>query len=360
MAATLRKQPVVIRRALLLGALLASIAMIGGADRTSASTEKKCTNAAPSGRLFCVTVIDLDGVSPSGLVGSGAKQVDVNAYHFYKLTIENIDGSMLTNGTATLVLTDQLSTDASVTSTAVFNQSASAPFCSPTSTDPNIVTCSIANIPGGETKPEFVIGYRTSSTPDVVSTKAAVTVAFKEGENSGANPASLKFDETTSLEPNPQSSVAWSPPEQDVTLGTSPAFDSQFSVLQYKVPAGKKPFVATLAESDGYVCHASLTCFGELVTTDLTLADPTSFSTSNPFHITMKIGLDLVPGGNTNFVVMSHKPEVGPIEIISTRCSANPPAATDTLPCITVTKDNKLKLLVIDIYAFENGGWMPG
>jgi hypothetical protein len=360
MTTTLQKQRRGIRRALLLCAFLASIALMGGADRITASTQRPCTTADPSGRLFCVTIIDLDGVSPSGLVGSGGKQVNVNAYHFYKLTIENIDGSTLTNGTATLVLTDELSTGASVNSTAVFNQSASAPFCSPTSTDPNKVTCSIANIPGGVTKPEFIVGYRTSMTPDVVSTKASVTVAFKEGANNGANPASLSFDETTSLEPNPQTSLAWSPPEQDVTLGTSPTFDSQFSLLQYKVPAGKKPFVATLAESDGFVCHADLNCFGELVTTDLTLADPTSFSASNPFHLTMKIGLDLVPGGNTNSIVVSHKPEVGPIEIISTRCSSNPPAATDTLPCIFVSKDNKLKLLVIDIYAFENGGWMPG
>jgi hypothetical protein len=367
MAKTLRQQHLVIRRALLLCALLASIALIGGADRIAASTTTHCNEPDPSGRLFCVTVEDLDGVSPSGVTGSGKLEANVLAYHFYKLTIENKGGSTLTNGTATFVLTDQVETDEdtveSVNSTAVFVSSASSPFCSVAKTNPNTVTCSLVNIPASTTLPTFVVGYRTSITPDVLATNASISVAFKEGAKQGANPAALTFDESTSLEPDPQHSLAWSPPGQDVSLATSPTFDTQFSVLQYKVPAGKNPFVATLTESAGFVCDPTVECFGELITTDLTESDPTTFSASNLFHLRIAISLDVAPGGNTDDYVVSHQFENGSFEVLTTpedTCNANPPTA-DPRPCFIVTKDNsKAKLLIFDIFAFENGGWMPG
>ena len=61
-------------------------------------------------------------------------------------------------------------------------------------------------------------------TTNVTSTDAAITVGFKEGSNgpNGANPATLSFRENTSLEPDTEASVAWSPLGQDVLLGTSP------------------------------------------------------------------------------------------------------------------------------------------
>lgn len=364
MAATPWIQLIVTRRALLLCAFLASVAMIGGADRIAASTTTHCNEPDPSGRLFCVTVEDRDGVSPTGVQGSGQSQVQVTAYQFYRFAIENKGGSTLTNGTATVVLTDHFFEGDPANSKAVFIASGSASFCSFTRANPNTVRCSLANIPAGTTAPAFVVAYRTSNAAGVKETHAAVTVAFKEGAKKGANPASLAFPEITSLEPNPDESVTWSPPGQDVSLGTSPTFDSQFSVLKYKNPADNEPFVATLTESDGFVCAPTLDCFGELVTTDL--PDPTAFSESNLFHLRITISTDVAPGGNINDYVISHQfDDSTSFEILDAddHCTANPPAETDTFPCFTPTKGtlgNGVKVLIFDIFAFENGGWMPG
>src|SRR5262249_56289002 len=102
---------------------------------------------------------------------------------------------------------------------------------------------------GGST-PTIVLAYRTSTSANVTSTDATATVAFKEGQNpNGANPSSLTFVENTSLEPDPEASVAWSPPGQNVQLGTSPTFDSQFTTLQYTVPSRKPPFTPPLNNS---------------------------------------------------------------------------------------------------------------
>jgi hypothetical protein len=363
MAATLWIQRILTRRALVLFLSLAAVVLIGGADRIAASTTTHCSTPDPQGRLFCVTVEDLDGVSPSGVVGSGRLEANVTAYQFYKFSIENKGGSTLTNGSATVILTDRFSVGSPANSKAVFVPSGSASFCSLTKTNPNTVTCSLANIPAGPAPLSFTVGYRTSDAPGVKETEASVTVGFKEGAKKGANPATFPFAEITGLEPDGDQSVAWSPPGQDVSLATSPTFDSQFTVLRYKVPAGNNAFVATVTESDGFVCAPTVDCFGELVTTDLTDADPTSFSASNLFHLRMTISLDVAPGGSEDSYVVSHQLEGGSFEVLTTpedTCSASPPATTDPLPCFIVTKDNRNKLLIFDIFAFENGGWMPG
>ena len=338
-----------------------AVALLGGAGGSSASTATQCSTPQPSGRLFCVTVEDIDGVSPSGHVGSGARQADVEAYQLYRFTVSNTSGSSLTNGTLSVVLTDNVGTSPGVTSTAVYIPSSATPFCALASTTPNRVTCQLGNLAANSSKPTFVLGYRTSTTPGVTSTDAAISVAFKEGSNgpNGANPATLSFTENTSLEPDPEASMAWSPSGQSVQLSTSPTFDNQFTTMRYTVPAAKPAFTSELHESNGYVCDPRVTCFGELVTTDLSEAEPGTFTASNPFHLTFKISLDIVPGGNTNAVVVSHKLDSGAFEVVSRRCTSSPPAATE-LPCITVTKDQKAKLLIVDAFGFENGGWQPG
>jgi hypothetical protein len=348
-----------IRRGLLFCGLLASIALVGGADRLAASTTTHCNQPDPTGREFCVTIQDLDGVSPTGVSGSGPRQVAVTAYQYYKFTIENKGGSTLTNGVVTLVLTDRFFTGDPANSKAMFVPSGSASFCSSTKANPNTVTCSLASIPAGGLL-TFTVGYRTSDAANVKETVAAVTAGFKEGAKKGANPAALPFTEITSLEPDPEKSVAWSPPGQEVSLGTSSA-DEQFSILQYKVPADKTAFEATLTESNGFVCHPEETCFGELVTTDL--PDPTAFSASNAFHLRIAVSLDIAPGGPESGYVVSHRLDDNTFEVLTQpddTCSANPPTSTEALPCFIVDKDNQAKLLIFDIYAFENGGWMPG
>jgi hypothetical protein len=67
----------------------------------------------------------------------------------------------------------------------------------------------------------------------------------------------------------------------------------------------------------------------------------------------------LVPGP-TSAVVMTHRLDNGVVEVISRRCSSSPPGPGETLPCISVGTDEPASLLVIDVWAFQNGGWQPG
>lgn len=346
-----------------------ALVLLGGAGGSTASTQTPCNQPAPTGRQFCVTVVDSDGVSPSGHIGSDTRHEDVTAYQFYKFTVQNVAGtSTLTNGTMSVVLTDGFSDSTpSADSTALFVPSGSSPSCAVVTTSPNRVDCNLGNLAAGASTPTFVLAYRTSTSPNVISTTAHVTTSFKEGSNpNGANPSSLTFDETTSLEPFPESSVSWSPPGQNVQLGTSPTFDSQFTTLQYKVPSGKSAFTALMNESSGSLCGFSLTCFGEVVTTNLSGADVGTFSDTNLFHLVITMDYALLPSGNTKSIVVVHQPDSGPLEKISLRCSSDPPATPLAAPCITVNVvtvgkgQDKVTLLVIGVWGFKNGGWVPG
>jgi hypothetical protein len=346
-------------------AVLVVLALSGGAGSSTAdSTPVSCRDPDPTGRQFCVTIEDQDGVSPSGPIGTGKFPVDVTAYQYYKFSIENKGGSTLTNGTLTATLKDHVvsaTETKDVNSTASFVPAGSASFCSRTSTDPNTVSCSLPNIAAGPQPLVFFLVYRTSVTPDVKATNLAGVVGFKEGSNgsSGANPATLLVAASTSLEGDPESSLAWSPPSSHVHLGTSPTSDSQFSTLDFNVPPGKSAFLAQESEGAGNLCATGLTCFGEVVTTHLP-AEAGTFSSTNLFHLTITINLDSVPGGNTSSIALVHlRDGATSPETIRTRCSSSTPAATE-LPCITVVKDTKAKVLIIDALGFENGGWHPG
>ena len=347
-------------------ARLAATAALGGAilllvaaGPGGASVATSCSEPAPSGRLVCITVEDLDGVSPSGPTTSGKRTVDVRAYQFYELTIRNAGGNTLTQGSVTVRLTDTVGASGAVVSTAAYVPSGSTAGCAVVTTSPNVVRCPLANLPAGADTGTIVLAYRTSTTPDVTATAAAITTSFKEGLNQGANPATFTVVETTGLEPEPQLSVAWSPPGQAVGLGTSPA-DVQFSTLRFSVPGGKTAFVSSLAETNGFVCAPELgdACFGQAVKTDLSGAAAGTFSPSNPFALTMTVDLDLAPG-NLKDLAISHQRDDGTFEVIRTRCANTPPVSGDALPCFTPTKNNKDKLLVLEVFAFQNGWWMP-
>jgi hypothetical protein len=343
------------KRPWLLAALLA-LALIGGAGRSTASTTPQCSVPDPTGRQFCVTIADQEGVSPSGTFGTGRRQTTVTAYQFYRFTIENKGGSTLTNGKMTVRLKDHVGSS-DVDSTASYVAADSASFCTLVSSNPDVVSCNLGNIAAGGQLPGFSLVYRTSTTPGVVSTTLTGTVGFKEGANgpNGANPATFDVSETTSLEGDPEQSVAWAPPSAQVSLGTSPTFDSQFSTVQYAVPATKAAYLATLDEGAGSLCAAGYSCFGEVVT--LHLETDGSFR----FHLAVTVSLDLVPGGAVNKIVLVHLADNSSTpEVISRHCSANPPPATETLPCLTVTKDNKAGVAIIDAYGVDNGGWTPG
>lgn len=341
------------------GAFLATaVALLGTAGRGDASTTSACSSADPAGRLVCITVQDLDGVSPSGVTTSGKQQVDVRAYQFYTVEIANIGGNTLTNGSATLTLTDTVAGQADpVVSTALFVPAGSPSFCSAVSASPNVVRCALPNLPAGASTGSFTVAYRTSTTPGVTATKASVTTAFKEGANQGANPADFTVSETTSLEPDPQLSVAWSPTGQSVRLGTSPA-DVQFSTLTFKVPADKASFLASLSEGSGSICPTGKTCSTELVRTDLSggLAQGV-FSPQNPFTLTLTFDLGLLGSRNLKDFVIYHLKDDNTLETISARCSASPPASTDPLPCFNLSKVNQQgqQLAIVEIWAWQNG-----
>jgi hypothetical protein len=354
-----------IRGLVLLSSLLA-VVLLGGAGRSVASTKTECNQPSPTGRQFCITVTDTDGVSPSGPVGTGVRHEDVTAYQYYQYQIQNVAGSTLTNGTMSVVLTDNFINPASsANSTAVFVPSASSSSCTVVSTSPNRVDCVLGNLAANTSTAVITLAYRTSNSPGVDSTTAAATVAFKEGTNpNGANPSSYTITENTSLEPDPESSHSYSPPNQTTDLGTSPTFDSQWSTVAFKVPAGHAAFNSNLSEGAGTLCAPSVTkCFGEVVNLSLP-ADSGTFSATNPFHLQ----ITLIPGDfnatNTDFsnMVIVHQPDgVGAQpEVIKTKCTANPPVS-DSLPCFFPTKiQGSLKLWVIDIYGVSNGGWHPG
>jgi hypothetical protein len=349
-------------RALLITAAVVAFTLIGGTSRSAAdTTPPQCNQPDPQGRNFCVTIEDLDNVSPSGTFGSGKTQTTVTAFQYYHVTFQNNAGSTLTNGTLSVDLTDVTPSGNVFPSTASFVAAASASFCTQ---NPNTktVSCNVGNL-AANSPTDFFLVYRTSTTPNVTATLLSGVAGFKEGTNgaNGANPSTTPVSANTSLEPNAQDSVAWSPSGQTTKLGTDPTTDTQFSTLQFSVPNGKPAFRSELSEGAGTLCAPNLKeCFGQVVTTSLPAADGT-FTSTNLFHLTMTFSLsDPAVPNTTNNIVVVHQPDSGPAETISARCSSSPPASTDALPCIKVTKDNQAKLLIIEVWAFHNGGWQPG
>ncbi|MFL5948881.1 MAG: hypothetical protein ACJ74D_03775 [Gaiellaceae bacterium] len=352
---------VALRRAVLITAAVFGFALIGASSQSAADiTTPQCNPPDPQGRNFCVTIEDLDGVSPSGTFGTGKTQTTVTAFQYYHFTFENKAGSTLTNGTLSVNLTD-VTPSGNVASTASFVSAASAPFCTQAA-NTTTVSCRVGSL-AGNSPTDFYLVYRTSTTPGVTATLLSGSAGFKEGTNgaNGANPSTTTVSASTSLERNAQDSVAYSPPGQTTKLGTDPTTDTQFSTLQFSVPMGNPAFESRLSEGAGTLCAPALKgCFGQVVTSSLPAADGT-FTPTNLFHLTMTFSLsDPTTPKNTNNIVMVHQPDSGPAETISVRCSSSPPASTDALPCITVTKDNSAKLLIIEVWAFHNGGWHPG
>jgi hypothetical protein len=316
--------------------LLLAVLLVG-VGGSSASITTTC--AAP----LCVTVEDVDGLSPST---NGPPEVV--AYQFYKVNVSNTGGTPLTGGTIDVLLTDtvgssQVNSDAQYVSTASTNK------CVRISTNPNLVRCTIGTLGAGATTNTFLLAYKTSRTPGATSTNAAITVSFGSTQVSTV--------EQTILETDPNDSSAWSPPGKLVKLGTAPNFDQQFSTLQYTVPGGGKAFVSSMDESNGSVCAPTLTCVGQLVTTDLSGAFAGTFSPANLFHLTITIPFNLRP---STPIAISHRLDNGTFEIIRQRCSTTPPTSTSQLPCFTLIEDPLGGILVADVWGFQNGGWMIG
>jgi hypothetical protein len=325
--------------------LLCALCVLGiavaGGSTAAASIQTSCSGA------LCVTVEDVDGVSPS-VIGSP----QVTAYQVYKVTVANTGSTALPAGTITVLLSDLVAGN-SQNSNAEFFKAGSSPACARISQGPNTVRCAVGALAGGTSSSTFQIAYRTTRTSGATSTTAAITVALGS--------SSVSTSEQTDLESDPEAASAWSPPGSQVQLGTSPTFDTQFSTLQFKVPTNKPGFVSALAESSTTVCPPGLTCFGEGVTTDLSGAAAGTFSAANQFHLTLNISLSVVPpGAPLSNVFLWHRLDNGTLERVRTRCQPSPPTATSTLPCITVTVDTVGGRIIIDAWGFQNGGWVPG
>ena len=364
--------------ALLCFAALSVLALVAGAGRSKADVSSGCVTPAPSGREYCVTIEDQDGVSPSGLVGSGNRQDNVTAYQYYKFTIQNVGGSTLTQGTGNVTLTDHVvppppASPSDVNSQALYVPSPSVP-CSATAV-PNTVSCTFPNMAAGSDPLVYYLVFRTSTTPNVTRTDLQGSIKFKESATTGANPSSLQIcnDATvcpltaqTSLEPELDKSVTWSPSGADVKMGTTPGVDTQWSDLQYSVPPGKKSFFANMSEGPDNLCPSAKAanlvnkCFpgDEEVTTVLSQADPGTFSADNLFHLTIKVDQSIVSGGNIKLLHL--RDGATQPEVISHTCDHTPPLPGDQLPCIKVGKDNTAHVIVIEAYGFQNGGWVPG
>jgi hypothetical protein len=316
-----------------------AVGLLGGATAATGSVQTTCSGA------LCVTVEDVDGVSPSTL-GPPA----VTAYQVYKITVTNSGNTALPAGTISVLLSDIVSETAS-SSSAEFTSVGSSSGCARVSQSPNLVRCSVGALAGGASSPLFLLSYRTTRTPGVTSTNAAVSVSLGS--------ASVSTTEQTDIENDPESASAWSPPGRSTQIGTSPTCDNQFSTLQYSVPTNRPGFVSGLEESNGRVCPGTLTCLGELVTTDLSDAAPGTFAPTNLFHLTLNLSLSIVPPSvPLSSIFLWHRLDDGTLERVRTRCQTTPPTASSTLPCITVAV--VAGRLIIDAWGFENGGWQTG
>ena len=150
--------------------------LAGGAGSGSGATTDPCPPA--SGRQFCITVTDTDGVSAS---------VDgVVSYVLYTIAVDNVGGPTLTNGVVTATLTDHVGTT-TPRSSAQFIAGASSSGCAAVSGPTNTVTCNIDNLAGGQSLAPLQLVYRTSSTAGVSSTDASVVGTFKEKGNDNQN-----------------------------------------------------------------------------------------------------------------------------------------------------------------------------
>jgi hypothetical protein len=318
------------------------VVVLGGGTAASGSVQTTCAGA------LCVTVEDVDGVSPS-VTGPPS----VVAYQVYKVTVNNTGATQLPAGTITIRLSDIVS-ESAVNSNAEFSAAGSTTGCVRVTQTPNIVRCSVGALAAGASSPTFLVSYRTTRTASATSTNADITVAL--------GTESVATSEQTDLETDPEAASSWSPPGRSTQIGTSPTFDNEFSTLQYSVPSNRPGFVSGLEESaGGNVCPAGFFCLGETITTDLSGAVAGTFSPSNLFHLTLNISLSILPpSAPLSNVFLWHRLNNGTLEKIKTRCQTTPPTATSVLPCISVVADQVSGRLIIDAWGFQNGGWVPG
>jgi hypothetical protein len=325
--------------------------LAGGAGSGSGASTDPCPPA--SGRQFCVTVTDTEPVSAS---------VDgVVSYVLYTISVQNVGGATLTNGVVTTTLKDHVGT-ATSKSTAQFIASASTLGCAAVSGPTNTVSCNVGNLAAGQSLASpLQLVYRTSTTTGVGSTDAEVVGSFKEkgndNQNNDPNPDTRPVVENTPYEPCDDCSDAWAPRGQQVKLGTTPDADTwgtfTFTNKGQGVLTSLDEIDASSAQDH---CAVGQTCFGQIVHTDIasvTVDGLLAWSTSwSPDAV--------LPGVNDRNVVIIHTPEEGATpEVISRRCTSDPPTLADVQtngPCLLASTDKgKVKNLTARWWSTHNG-----
>jgi len=335
--------------------VVAIVVLVGGAAQSAASTTALCSQ----GRPFCVAITD--GDAPDGKVSLSTATSP--HYTKYEVTISRrLDPpstSKLTNGKATLTLTDLVGTP--VPSTAVYQSAASDPRCvAGSGSSSNVLTCSVPNLPAGAAPVIYKpLIFKTPSTAATSTTmKAVVTFKEKGSDSQPTDPQEDKVEvsETTTYEALGDLDVSWAFPTAVITLATS-SQDVQFSRFPLTIPPAHGSFTASLEESDDISGSFCPTCFGQIVTTQ----GGGIFSATNPTELV--ITQNFLQGGKTkNNIAVSHDPDVGDNEVITASCNvaAGQVPASTALPCRDVTIDHLPGgevIVTIRVFSAGNGKW---
>lgn len=336
--------------------IVAMVALVGGAAQSAAST----TGACSTGRPFCVAITDGDGADGKVSLSTATSP------HFmkYEVTISRrldpASTSKLTNGKATLTLTDFVGT--SVPSTAVYQGAASDPRCvAGSGSTSHVLTCSVPNLPAsGQPVVYKPLIFKTPSTA-ATSTTMKAEVSFKEkgSDNQPTDPQQDKLEvpETTTYEDQGDLDASWAFPGAVITLATSSQEDEQFSRFPLTVPAGTPPFNAIVQE-DSVIGSFCPTCHGEIVTTD---GGEINFSATNPAELL--ITWNFVPSRFTeNNAVVKHLLDDNVTEeSIDGPCTFEPGEdAPESLPCRDVKIDHLPGgnvIVTIHVFSDRNGKW---
>ena len=321
-----------------------AVALLSGAGNGVASTSEKCS----TGRPFCVAISDTDGVSPS---------TNEARYLSYALTIRNTGTSRLTNGRATLTLTDVVA-GAPQPSTAVFQPADSTSQCS-FSAAGNVLTWSVPNLGGGKSITCDPLVFTTSTTAGATATTLDADIQFKEkgSDNQPTDPQQdrLLLTESTPYETSGDVDASFARAGKTTELGTDPS-DDQSTALALPVPAKANPFVGSVSES-GVAGSFCPTCLGEIVST----VGGGIFSTSNPIELLTT--WNFLPKGTTeNSLTVRHVRDDGTLEIITASCGGaiGQLPAPGARPCRTVEIDRGPGgTVTVQIYVVSNanGQW---
>jgi hypothetical protein len=332
-------------------AALVAATFLGGA--ASGATDPEQCN--PTGRQFCLTISDEDGVSQSTAA--------IPRHTTFAVNVRNRGGQQLNNGTVSWELVDVVGGQEQP-STAAFRSSSVPAGC--TLDAPTELTCVIEHLPPGQSVSFGPVPTRTSLNLAATATRLRVTGNFNEGPSDGQpsdpNPDTFVITGDMVYETSGQGSTSVIFDGGSTVLDSS-SDDDQFSVFKVPVPAGFAGLgLAFLKEFEkgetGYFCPASVTCFGESVTTD---TPDGIFPPGSPANVLMTFAKAILSDAKVaeKDVKVNHRYEDGSIVQIGAKCSGAigtvPPLSE--LPCRRVKTDNQLKLVQVDVWDVDQGNW---